>query len=456
MYVSLLVHSQSSSLLLFYFWRQFFTSYETLFQVYYFFLAGELNTCTNHHFIFFLFFVPKVILSSDHYYCCCVRVCVCVSLWQWQRQYKTWSQRNLLRKISFFCFHFFFVRLFSNFSFSCLIAHSANRCVTKLFRAFPCSLVRSSVLCCDAESRRFSHYFIIIFFAVRHLYPKIFLFLFVCRSVAVVCAFSECTNSRREFKGGWYIFLLHAKWLKKIFYSYFFLDDFPSVGRWLSSLPLHLVYISSVWRILSSCYSVCVVCVCMRILFSLFIQSGCTHTSRLLFCISIVCSCDRALLVEIVGLTLPTMTEDWRSRRSQIQTHTYTLKLDTCEQNYYYYCISLSFCVQTEKHFSVSRVCIGCSVHQTRTEVRNGMNEWMNERNNNNGSIWSKDIIVNQMQKEAGWGTKKQKNAQVFCFRLKNQLNCHFRKRGMPLLVQCSLFVLDQKLLFTAKNKDGK
>lgn len=113
--------------------------------------------------------------------------------------------------------------------------------------------------------------------------------------------------------------------------------------------------------------------------------------------------------------------DDWRlekspPRRSQIQTHTYTLKLDTCEQNYYYYyyCISLSFCVQTEKHFSVSRVCIGCSVHQTRTEVRNGMNEWMNERNNNNGSIWSKDIIVNQMQKGAGWGTKKEKMHKYF------------------------------------------
>lgn len=44
-----------------------------------------------------------------------------------------------------------------------------------------------------------------------------------------------------------------------------------------------------------------------------------------------------------------------------------------------------------------------------------------------NGS-WSKDIIVNQMEEEAAHTHTTRKKSQVFCFRLKNQLNCDFPK----------------------------
>lgn len=110
-----------------------------------------------------------------------------------------------------------------------------------------------------------------------------------------------------------YIFLLHAKWLKNIIHSFSFVL-LVCRWRWLLSLPLLSVHIASVslWRILS----LPVLCCVHREFFSLalFTIRGNAHFTAL-FCISIVHSCDRALLVE--SFALRTVTEAAGVHRDQ-------------------------------------------------------------------------------------------------------------------------------------------
>lgn len=119
-------------------------------------------------FLCFLF-VQKVILSSDRYYC----------YWCWWQcppppqqlhhhtnACKTWSQKKSIEEN----FRLFFSFVLE-FLVSCLIAHSANRCVTKLFRIFfsfflllfP-SLVRRFWYAIQSLVALLALYFIIIFF----------------------------------------------------------------------------------------------------------------------------------------------------------------------------------------------------------------------------------------------------------------------------------------------------
>lgn len=227
-----------ASLLLFYFWRQFFTSRTRLFQVhYFFFVPGSTRIEYMHespfHFLL-LFFIRFYFCSKSHIIIRPLLLLV-----------------PLLRSLASLCFvcgsgsssttrtngkretkeiyrekFRFFLRLFLEFLVSSLIAHCANRCVTKLFRIFfPLSLhsVGSFVgfRRSDTESRccfapLLYHNFLLLYSFDISIRTKIFLFLCCyCSSWSVVCAFSEYTNSRsrrhcrrrrhrrcRGFKGG--------------------------------------------------------------------------------------------------------------------------------------------------------------------------------------------------------------------------------------------------------------
>lgn len=92
----------------FYFWRQFFTTYETVSSLL-FFPGWRIEYMHESPFHFLCFrFVQKVILSSDRYYIATGGSVRCSSTTTARTTVKREAKRNLLRRI--FVFH-----LFSNF-----------------------------------------------------------------------------------------------------------------------------------------------------------------------------------------------------------------------------------------------------------------------------------------------------------------------------------------------------
>lgn len=177
------------SLLLFYFWRQFFTSHETVSSVLFFLDPGSrieymhespfhflCSPCSPPpHFSLFLFcskshIIIRPLLLLLHYALC---------LWPCQPSAST-ARMNVKREPKEIYWRKFRFFIFVCSRISCLVSHCSLRealchqIISHFFRSFVRSIVRWSFLFCDAESRRSSHYFIIIFFfsPIRHLYPN--------------------------------------------------------------------------------------------------------------------------------------------------------------------------------------------------------------------------------------------------------------------------------------------